>query len=551
MCLHSKDDCPVHSQKSSDKDSNDCECKEGYLAENDDKKLTKVLHKGDFCTLAYYSSLIIHDVKLDDIVVTIEIGEFAKQSVDSAENEPIIVHHVGAELDNPVKIILGVNRVIINNGVTGVGPTITILGLKPGKRYNAVVKVRNDGISAPTPVSFPIVPSCSCDALTNPDKTGRPKDLVILQEQGHVMFNFIDNSRCETAFSFTRFSGLPEFTDDSVVSLSFANDYVATSPQPCGATVSPGTISSDDLKTSRLLVGDSYSYCVRSINLDGYMDLAVSDEEERVRMSSTGLCKSHTISWEASIDGRVTTEPNAGSIPIKQVEVTWQIFSVDGIERLNCNSCTGTTSTDEGGRFGIVFNVNHLSLKGTNSADIPVKIKFSKTTTSRDGAIDHIFLCNEGQEVCNADEGLIVYLKHLHFETPVHIYDDTSVPFIGKLIIHGTKFPGADGCPIEGAAVCLQHKVTFGILEDLVCVNSDSNGDYIAPVILGSVINGVKITYHSHTFKRTFENKWNYIKGVRISEGGFYAKNDFMDMSKARMKVQSKYTRTQTHFFCY
>ena len=205
-------------------------------------------------------------------------------------------------------------------------------------------------------VTFPIVPSCSCDAITNPDKTGRPKNLIVYQVQGHVMFKFDDNSKCEAAFSFSRFLGYPEFIDYSLIATSFTNDYTFNSLDKCNTPISAGTIASDDLKVSRLSVGSTYSYCVRAVKTGEYMDLTV-DEQRRVVSSSTALCKSHTISWEASIDGLVTTEPNAGSLAIVGVTVTWQLLSEDGTTSLSCDGCTGSTLSDEGGAFSIPFNV--------------------------------------------------------------------------------------------------------------------------------------------------------------------------------------------------
>ena len=521
-----QDTCPTHSTKI----SGQCKCNKGYLAANTAKSLKREVVDTDYCTLAYYSSLIINNVVDNEIILTLDIGgQIVKD---------IALERVGTDMDNPLPIVLGEDRLTIEEFNDPVSAKVHISGLKAGRRYMANVKVEESDTPAAYTVSFPIVPSCSCDALTNPDKTGRPKGLEIFQDQGHVMFTFIDNSRCETAFSFTRFSGLPEFTDDSDVASSFANDYVFTSPLQCGATVSPGFTSSDDLQISRLLVGDSYSYCVRSTNSGGYMDLAISDEEQRVLQSSTGLCESLTISWEASVDGKITTLQNAGSLPIKDVEITWQLLSEDGNENLQCATCTNTTSTDEGGAFSIYINAHHPSLKGKNAADIPIRVSISKTTRTRNSDIDHIFLCNGGQEFCDTNNGYIFYLKHLHFDEPLHIYDDTSVNFSGKVITEGTSFAGNSGCPINEAEVCMQHKSTLGTFEDLICVTTNSNGEYEAPIVIGSTIDNIDVRYHQHEFERTFENKIDYSQGLHISSGGFYAYNDFMDLSKAKTTIQ-------------
>lgn len=537
-----QDDCPNHSEDV----SGHCKCKEGYITSNSLGSLKREVIGNEFCTLAFYAKIIKNEVVNDEIVLAIDIGD-DRQSVkddwltyegpaDEKPAEAVQVYRISNELDNPLKIELDETRITFYKEREGMGTKITIAELKPGVKYRASILVTSKGDpEATNRVVFPIVPSCSCDAFTNPDKTGRPKDLLIYQDKGHVLFNFKDNSRCENSFSFSRFVGLPEFLDDSVSASSFTNDFIFASPMQCGATVSPESVSKDDLKLSRLSIGDSYSYCVRATNLDGYMDLAVNDEEKRVLFSSTGLCSSHRISWEASIDGKVTTEQNAGSLPIRGVKVTWQLLSEDGLERLECASCSDSTETDEGGAFSINLNVDHPSLKGTNSADIPISLKYSKTTSSGNNTIDHIFLCNGGEEFCDTTNGNIVFLKHLHFEQPHHVYDDTSVLFSGKISVEGT------GCTINEAEVCIEHKSTRGTLEELICVDTDSKGLYEAPVVIGSVIHNIDVRYHRHKFAPTFENKILYSRGFLISSEGFYAYNDFMDISKGKTIIEGMY----------
>jgi len=449
----------------------------------------------------------------------------------------------GKDLVNPEKVDLSSKLTINDSNDTNEDyKDIVISGLIPGNRYITTVTVGN-GQGQDENVTFPIVPSCSCDSITNPDKTGRPKDLVVYQEQGHVMFNFTDNSKCEAAFSFSRFIGLAEFTDDSASATSFTDDYFFNSPQQCNATIDTQTRASDDLKLSKLSIGSTYAYCVRAVKNGDYMDLTLNNlEGARVVSSSIALCESHTISWEASIDGLITTEPNAGSLPIQKVDISWELLSENGLVSLKCDGCNGKVSTDEGGAFNIEFNINHPSLQDGNRADIPVKLFFSKTTTSKNGDIKHVFLCNEGQDICDQNKPHIIYLKHLHFDTPLHIYDDTSEPFTGYLTVYNTQYPGSDGCIIAGAEVCLQHNTAVGILENLVCVTSQGDGLFEAPAVIGTVINNVKINYSSHDFEQTSKNNWDYSAGVVIYDGGFYSGNDFMDVTRAKVNVQGEFS---------
>jgi len=531
---HCQEKCPLNAAKVNN--AGPCFCNEGYISTNREKLLTKIVSESDFCTIAYYSTLILHAIEKEENILTIQITDDDQQSVQSVDD--VEMFYLGKDSVNPEKVDL-TGRISMNKNDSDLlnYKDIVISGLKPGYRYITTVSVSNAN-TQPENVIFPIVPSCSCDALTNPDKTGRPKELIVSQDQGHVMFNFIDNSKCEAAFSFSRFSGFAEFTDDSVLATSFTDDYSFNSPKQCDAKISTGTKASDDLKVSRLSVGNTYSYCVRAVKTGEYMDLTVSNLETRVISSSTALCKSHTISWEASINGLISTEPNAGSLPIEKVTVAWQLMSQDGLVPLDCDGCKNTTTTDKGGAFNIEFNVHHLSLLDANQLDIPVKLLFSKTTNSRNGNIDHIFLCNEGQDTCNPVQGYTFYLKHLHFDTPLHIYDDTSLPFTGYLTVYNTQHPGSDGCTIADAEVCLQHYTASDILENLVCVNSQNDGLYEAPAIIGTVVHNIKINYSSHIFGKTLKNNWDYSAGVVISEGGFYSGNDFMDVTTGKLHAQ-------------
>jgi len=74
----------------------------------------------------------------------------------------------------------------------------------------------------------------------------------------------------------------------------------------------------------------------------------------------------------------------------------------------------------------------------------------------------------------------------------------------------------------------------------LICVLTGSDGMYEAPLIIGSVVHGVHITYYSHDFERTFENKNEYSKGYPISPDGIYSGHDFADISTTTLNIQGK-----------
>lgn len=264
--------------------------------------------------------------------------------------------------------------------------------------------------------------------------------------------------------------------------------------------------------------------------------------------SSGATCASHRIRWEASFHGIVTTEPDAGRIPIENVTVSWELLD-DNFIALKCDGCSDTRQTTDGGAFTISFNVLDDALQGRNNDEIPVRIFFAKTSPGKSGDIQHEFLCKDGVVRCDTSEGFIVYLSHLQFKEPLHIYDATSVPFEGKVFIADTNHGSNDGCPIIDAEVCLIHNNTQGIEETLVCVDTDSEGGYIAPVIIGGTVDRVDVRYYGHEFEPAESNNAAYLygEGLTITAEEFYLRNDFRDISKTTLTVEGM--RIREHFF--
>ena len=62
-----------------------------------------------------------------------------------------------------------------------------------------------------------------------------------------------------------------------------------------------------------------------------------------------------------------------------------------------------------------------------------------------------------------------------------------------------------------------------------------------APVVIGSVINSINIIYHDHDFYPAKHNHYDYESGLKISAGELYTGNDFVDTSKSKLTVESKF----------
>lgn len=360
---------------------------------------------------------------------------------------------------------------------------------------------------------------CDCDSNIVGDTTGRPIGLKAYQVNGHVMFNFTDNSRCAEAYAFTRSALEDEFFDNSDETRKsvFTPNYAYYPKKKCGkAPVMPGKAASDDLSVSELEVGAAYRYCVRAV-AQFYSAGALHSSDEN--------CNIHKVRWQASMSGRITTDPLAGGLPIEDVAVSWELLNLEKTLVI----ASGSAVTKRPGTYSIVFDELHKALD--RDSEFPVRIKFAKTTVVGDDRINHQFLCNEGTTDCT-DDGTIVYLKHLTFEEPIRTYDNSSVPVRGRVSIWEP-----DGCPLIGAEVCLKIKHTKTADTEGACVQTDHNGDYVVPAAIGSTV-GVEVTYHNHTIQKAPGNSLDYNKGIFINVNKRYERNDFVDVAQATLVVE-------------
>ena len=151
----------------------------------------------------------------------------------------------------------------------------SILDVAAGDRYEVSIQSDEDGIESLDEIC-PVVKSCSCkteamEVKMRLERTGRPLNLIITQDEGYVTFDFTDNSQCENAYAFTRVDNQHEFLSNiDPVAVSFTNDYDFVALDACGTAVSPGRDASDDLSASKLTIGRIFSYCVRAVQVSIY-----------------------------------------------------------------------------------------------------------------------------------------------------------------------------------------------------------------------------------------------------------------------------------------
>lgn len=267
--------------------------------------------------------------------------------------------------------------------------------------------------------------------------------------------------------------------------------------------------------------------------------------QSRDILSSLSNCKTHKVLFEASIAGLVTTKQNSGSLPIGGVSVSWELLSVDLETPLICSGCSGNEITTAGGSFHIQVKVDDDIYYNGNNDEFPIRIKYKKQTVLANRKIDHEFLCNEGLDVCDSSVGDVVYLSHLQFNKPLHIYDDTSTPFKGKVIVDNTVHEGSPGCGVFNATICLMHNFGEDRQAELGCAISQSNGDYNVPVAIGSIVHDIQVSYHSHEFTQTESNVYNYDEGIHITEEGLYIDHDFRDITTTTLIVEGAFKSTK------
>lgn len=215
----------------------------------------------------------------------------------------------------------------------------------------------------------------------------------------------------------------------------------------------------------------------------------------------------------------------------------YQLLSAD-LEALYCPECSGVVTTLDDGTFSISFKVSHPFLQGhTHRDEIGVKFHYSKSTNG----LNHNFLCSSGVIDC-ALEPVGIRLKHLEFDKRLHVFDTTHILFTGKVFVNNTPNGADPGCPIAGAVVCALRDVNndAGEKEPINCAETDGSGNYQLALVVGTLVNGVKIEHYKHHFETAAYNHHDYERGILIRDGVMYNGNDFRDMTLTDLKVEGK-----------
>jgi hypothetical protein len=182
-----------------------------------------------------------------------------------------------------------------------------------------------------------------------------------------------------------------------------------------------------------------------------------------------------------------------------------------------------------------------------NEDEYPVELRFAKKTAS----VDHRFLCNEATRDCSAqlhntttvgNAWTTVYLQHLEFGSPLHVVDDTTVPFEGKVTVAGTESSPGSGsfCPIIKAKVCLKDHGVRNKAEfvESVCVETGIDGLFSLPAVLGTKVSPY-VDYHNHTFRALNPaHDVLFDSGIEIKANVGYTGYNLEDVTSSKLTLE-------------
>lgn len=492
--------CPPFSTCVNTLGSYNCECIDGYhIAGN------------PFSSVGSYQDTCVLD-GIETAAVEFTFSTIRVQTVNSAVQIANFRVTLGV-WETPYKLVIPDRNAVkvVTRAQAESASGVFYNNLNPGTEYTVTFQPLDAALNelpAESIGSQNVLTTCSCDS-----GDGRPEDLVVEQQDGFVLFSFIDKSTCDEAFAFARRMITNDNTTGSDEDVFTPNYYYFASGASLCKSVpyKPGKAASDDLSVSRLEIGRTYEYCVRGIS-------------PRISYTTEYTCTPHRIRWEASLAGAVRLSPEAGGLPVRDVFVSYSLYSAENEEVRN-----GTTKTGSSGEFNIAFNDDLPSF--TINSQFRLHLSFSKVTSG----VTHTFLCREGTVDCT-QRGTDVYLEHLRFRQPIQVIDDTSLPFSGLVVVGNTTADDSlKGCPIVGAQVCLVDFAARSESVEPLCTTTDNTGRYSLPAVIGLRVT-VSVSYFNHTFRVLDPAKQEaHEKGVVIEPDGIYEDNDYVDVQTAEI----------------
>ena len=264
--------------------------------------------------------------------------------------------------------------------------------------------------------------------------------------------------------------------------MCFYNVALQKTQRLIGFSTFKGIFAADDLSLSRLTPGLSYDYCVRAIGTIG---------------NSDATCTQHVVRWEAAAEILITLPRSAGSIPSRDVVITYQLEDALGSVVVDVlgQQQVGSTVTRENGKARVEFSL--VPATALTDSLLTLRVTVSKTTAGATVPITHNFLCDAGSVPCSP-QGDLYALENLVFNTQIAIEDNTSVPVQGQVVI------GDSGCPLQGAEVCV-NTVFGGDASSKSCVRTNGEGNFAIGAAIGT-FSTVEVVYEGHSFELTVAN---------------------------------------------
>jgi len=346
----------------------------------------------------------------------------------------------------------------------------------PGRKYQFIIHPV-DSAGASTSYSEIFTTDCGCQTKVDKNtQTGSASDFEIRQNLGHVYFSWVDQSKCEKAFSFAR------KLKGSVV--SFVDDFTHNDPNQCGSILEPDYVK-DDIKRSNLEVQSTQQYCITAVNA-------------ALHYLSQQTCKDFTILWEAVVSGEVLLTKDAGSLPVKEVNIAWKVLGFD------VTGSTGSVLTRPDGTYEI-----HIKAKLPAGSK---QIILTPTKTESSG-FQHTFQCDD-LEKCTSKT---ISVEVFDFDRKYVFRDLSSVPFQGFMYIRDTN------CGLAGVTVCLND--ALNPTEIMACTQSGADGKYVIPAVLGANVS-VTATFRNHTFVPIFQPS---VVNFQITAGSPWTNINYQD----------------------
>lgn len=171
----------------------------------------------------------------------------------------------------------------------------------------------------------------------------------------------------------------------------------------------------------------------------------------------------HILRWEAQLTIKVTLKKEAGSLPVKNTAISYQLVHIDPDDASEhvLQSFSSTKTTPANGEVHLSFVVDpddeYLPTGTVLDGEDQLHLKIVPSQQSEE--IHHEYMCDDEMTQCGAEFPHSTPLSHLSSSQIIQISDITSVPMTGVVSIgrRGTHSIVQTNCKLRDAEVCLKR----------------------------------------------------------------------------------------------